>query len=521
MMKKTRPFILAALLILWAHESQRLSAQTSVVNSPPSVAITNPVYGATFASSASIPVDVDATDADGSINRVELFVDDTKVSETFRLPFRFTLPVLTVGNHTITALATDNSGALASSRAVPITVFSSGTTVTNIVQFGNTAYTVNESSQTVTISVTRLGFVIDEARVDYATFDTRNLSRCDTSDSTANGIASQKCDYTPVEGTLRFAPGEREKTFTISLNDDNYQEGPETFRVALSNAVNTTLDPLLNVATITITDNDTSIPTINPVSDTSFFVRRQYLDFLSREPDAPGQIFWNGEIANCKTDTLCLDRKRVNTSAAFFLSTEFQTTGYFIYRLYKGSLGRVPSYTEFVSDLPQLINGIVVNAQLQPDVIAANKLAFANAFLNRPEFRRRYDALAIDQYIDQLFTLTNVTPTLQERNALLLGFNLGTDTRASILLKIVDGTQIGANGTVQFTNRYGKAFYDKEFNPAFVLMQYFGYLRRNPDTAGYNFWLDKLNKATSFINAEMVRSFILSDEYLSRFGPQR
>src|SRR2546426_12358468 len=67
----------------------------------------------------------------------------------------------------------------------------------------------------------------------------------------------------------------------------------------------------------------------------------------------------------------------------------------------------------------------------------------------------------------------------------------------------------------------------QEFNRAFVLMQYFGYLRRNPndppettlDFQGYNFWLNKLNVFNgNFIEAEMVKAFLNSTEYRQRFG---
>jgi hypothetical protein len=65
-----------------------------------------------------------------------------------------------------------------------------------------------------------------------------------------------------------------------------------------------------------------------------------------------------------------------------------------------------------------------------------------------------------------------------------------------------------------------------EFNRAFVLMQYLGYLRRNPndpqdtDYTGYDFWLTKLNQFNgNFVNAEMVKAFITSGEYRNRFGP--
>jgi hypothetical protein len=65
-----------------------------------------------------------------------------------------------------------------------------------------------------------------------------------------------------------------------------------------------------------------------------------------------------------------------------------------------------------------------------------------------------------------------------------------------------------------------------EFNRAFVLMQFFGYLRRNPndpqdtDYTGYEFWRTKLNQFNgNFQNAEMVKAFINSTEYRQRFGP--
>jgi len=50
-------------------------------------------------------------------------------------------------------------------------------------------------------------------------------------------------------------------------------------------------------------------------------------------------------------------------------------------------------------------------------------------------------------------------------------------------------------------------------------MQYYGYLRRDPDQDGFNFWLKKLNQFNgNFINAEMVKAFITSSEYRDRFG---
>jgi len=75
---------------------------------------------------------------------------------------------------------------------------------------------------------------------------------------------------------------------------------------------------------------------------TDFYVRQQYTDFLNREADASGLAFWKNEIDSCGTNTACSDVRKINVSAAFFLSIEFQQTGYLLYRFYKASYGNLP-----------------------------------------------------------------------------------------------------------------------------------------------------------------------------------
>ena len=274
-------------------------------------------------------------------------------------------------------------------------------------------------------------------------------------------------------------------------------------------------------------------PPPNPIDGAREFVRWQYKDFLRREPDGPGWDHWTGEITQCsdpafrlpgETEEKCVDRKRDNTSAAFFLSPEFSNMGYFVLRVYRGSLGRMPHFgggngpaDEFTRDAATVGQGIVVNDALAPNVINANKQAFVNAFVTRAEFRAIYDGLNNTQYVDRLFQTTGVAPTSAERSALINGLNTG-ESRASVLFKIVDGTNTIADGHLEFNTRYGKVFYDNLFNAAFVQMQYFGYLQRDPDPGGYNHWLDKLNTFGDWRTAEMVRAFIVSPEYRSRFG---
>ena len=287
------------------------------------------------------------------------------------------------------------------------------------------------------------------------------------------------------------------------------------------------------VETLNFTVTSTS-PPANPIDTAHDFVRWQYKDFLRREPDAPGWAHWESEITQCsnpafrlpgETEAKCVDRKRDNTSAAFFVSPEFSNMGYFVLRVYRGALGRMPRFggtgtasDEFTRDAAAVGQGIVVNNSLAPDVINANKQAFVNQFVTRADFRALYDGLSNKQYVERLFQLTAVAPLPNEQDALINGLNTSTETRASVLFKIVDGTTTIANGHLVFNTTYGKEFYDNLYNAAFVQMEYFGYLQRDPDPDGYAFWLGKLNQFGNWQNAEMVRAFIVSPEYRSRFG---
>jgi hypothetical protein len=76
---------------------------------------------------------------------------------------------------------------------------------------------------------------------------------------------------------------------------------------------------------------------------TAFFVRQHYLDFLNREPDTAGFDFWKHEIDMCGSDPQCVEVKRNNVSAAFFVSIEFQETGYLVYRIYKSAFNNLPA----------------------------------------------------------------------------------------------------------------------------------------------------------------------------------
>lgn len=384
-----------------------------------------------------------------------------------------------------------------------------------VVQFSDPEFIINEGSVSANIAVTRTGDLSTVATVDVSSGDLSTTQDC----TVVSHHAVAKCDYMPLIETLKFAPGEATKSINISTIDDSYVEGEEDFYLTLSNPTGMVLGGTAQ-ARGRIVDNDTNANQSNPVDDPTFFVRQHYLDFLRREPDGPGLAFWTGEVTSCAGDKACVDRKRVNTSGAYFLSTEFQSTGYFIYRLYRGALGRQPTFAEMLQDQRRVASGIVVDNALSAQNLEANKTEFAKAFVNRPMFLDVYGVLTNQGYVDRMTQKSGSTISNDERLALGKGLDDGTETRASVLRKMCDGTINQPQGTIDFSTPYGRTFYEREFNPAFVLMQYFGYLRRDPDAAGYQFWLDKLNKYGNFIDAEMVRSFIVSDEYRKRFGQQ-
>jgi hypothetical protein len=399
-----------------------------------------------------------------------------------------------------------------------------------IFSFSLANYTVGESDGLVTITVNRSGDLAGIASVDYATGDD-SAAFSSTPCATVNGTALSRCDFTSRGGSLTFAAGESSKSFTVLISQDAFLEGGETFPVTLSNPTGGAVFASPSSATVTINDDATE-PSTNPSDDTEQFVRAHYHDFLNREPDAAGLAFWIDNINKCndparrpagQTAAQCIAGQRVNTSAAFFLSIEFQDTGYFVYRFHGASFGNIPGtpvpvrFSEFMEDTQGIGRNLIVGQTGWQTVLEANKQAFALEFVQRPEFLEAYPSSGSpSNFVDGLFTNTGVTPTAAERTAAInefggSGTSANINARARALRRVVDNSVV-----VQ-----------QHFSRAFVLMQYFGYLRRNPDAApessidfqGYNFWLNKLNEFNGdFVKAAMVQAFITSSEYRNRFG---
>jgi hypothetical protein len=355
-------------------------------------------------------------------------------------------------------------------------------------QFSASSFSAAEGSGQLQVIVTRSGNTAQAASIDYATTDL---------------TASDRGDYTTAIGTLRFAPGDTAKSFNVFITDDAYAEGDETFQINLSNPSAGAQIAGSATAMVIIIDNDAVTSTANPIDATDFFVRQHYVDFLNRAPDSSGFAFWMNNINSCGGDAACRDAKRIDTSAAFFLSIEFQQTGFIVEKSYQASFNRVPGFREFIRDTQAIGNGVVIGQAGADAQLEANKQAFFSGYVTRSDFLAVYGGLSNDQYVDALNGNTGGSLSSSDRDALVNGLNAGTETRATVLRKVAENAS--------FTNR--------EFNRAFVLMQYFGYLRRDPDSAGFNFWLAKLNSfGGDFRRAEMVKAFISSSEYRQRFG---
>ncbi len=390
--------------------------------------------------------------------------------------------------------------------------------------FNPSSYSVNESAGFVTVTLTRVNDVSRAASVDYATRDLASPN-C----SVLNTGASARCDYTAMFGTFRFAPNETQKTVTIPINRDGFTESPEVFRVELSNLSDGSALTVPGAAVITI--NDSQSPTPNPLDDSELFVRQQYHDFLNREADPQGLAFWKDNIDQCndparrpagQTVAQCIEVQRITTSAAFLLSIEFRQTGGMVRDFYVAALDRpatnnMPNFAEFTRDTQAIQSGIIVgqgNWQAQLD---ANRAAFFGDFVTRPEFVGLYPTTDTPtQYVDKLYLHANVTPgSPQERLDAIAEFG-GALTAGDA----------AARGRVLLRVTQNAAFQAREANRRFVQMQYFGYLRRNPNDApdnnfnGFDFWVNKLNQFNGdFLQAEMVKAFLSSFEYRGRFGP--
>jgi Carboxypeptidase regulatory-like domain/Domain of unknown function (DUF4214) len=333
----------------------------------------------------------------------------------------------------------------------------------------------------------------------------------------------------PVEGAaIRLTGTQNRLTVTDSLGNYRF-DNVETngFYTVTPTRANFTFSPAqrsfsqLGLHTEAAFNAAAAGTVINPLERTEYFVRQQYLDFLGREPDEAGLNFWVSNIESCATNEDCRTVKRIDTSAAFFLSIEFQQTGYLVYRAYQAAYGDLPGtpvplkLSEFQPDTEAIATGVIVKQGNWEQTLEGNKQAFMTTFVARSRFAAVYPAtMTPTEFVDKLFVNCGVVPSNSERASAINEFGPATTT-----------SDTAARGRALRRVAENRALVEKEFDSAFVLMQYFGYLRRDagatPDTdfEGYNFWLGKLDAFQGdYRQAEMVKAFLSATEYRQRFS---
>jgi hypothetical protein len=391
------------------------------------------------------------------------------------------------------------------------------TAAVSTLQFELQIASVGEATARASLNVTRIGDLSTTVSATVRTLDNPAAVRCDDT-TTQPFVAFARCDYATTVETLTFAPGETTKTFFVSIINDVFKEPDENVTINLVNPSAGAQVGAQGSMTLRIVSDDaaTPPPSANPILSNDFFVRQQYLDFFGREPDAGGFAAWKGTLDGCpdpfnsSPTSPSANCDRVSVSTKFFRSQEFELKGGYVFNFYRVAFSRLPRYAEIIPDMASLT--AVDNAGF-----FAKKAAFTNEFVQRQEFKNLYDALTSAQFVNALMdkyslqqittpnpatpddTATKITLT---RADLVNRLNAGTLTRAQVVRALAESNEVVA----------------AEANSAFVAMQYFGYLRRDPDQGGFNDWLNHLTVTHPGDFRSMVNGFMNSIEYRLRFG---
>ncbi|HKU75963.1 MAG TPA: matrixin family metalloprotease [Pyrinomonadaceae bacterium] len=248
-------------------------------------------------------------------------------------------------------------------------------------------------------------------------------------------------------------------------------------------------------------DPGVSLPVANPVDDSRFFISQQYADLIGHEPDQTTVERLMAQLNACNSRSDCLRARRVEISTNLLIENELPATGVFLYGLYSTALGRLPRFIELETDRALIMN--------QKGELEAVRMALAHAFVERAEFKRKFPAtIKPAEFVDSLLV------TLAQTSG------VDFSSERSLLISLLDDA---ANGRAMVLARLAsdQRLVDANYNQALVLFQYFTYLRRSPDEAGYNAWVNSLkNKPLRDPDAarSLVCNFLQSAEYQNRFA---
>ena len=248
-------------------------------------------------------------------------------------------------------------------------------------------------------------------------------------------------------------------------------------------------------------DPGVALSVANPVDDSRFFIAQQYADLMGHEPDQTTVERLMGQLNACNSRSDCVRMRRVEISTSLLLENELPATGVFLYGLYSSAFARLPRFIELETDRAVMMN--------QKGELEAVRLALASAFVERAEFKRKFPAtMKPAEFVDSLVTTLAQSAGVDfsgERSLLISLLDDQANGRAMVLMRLASDQRV----------------VDANYNQALVLFQYFTYLRRSPDEAGYNAWVNMLkNKPLRDPDAarSLVCNFLQSAEYQNRFG---
>jgi hypothetical protein len=241
-------------------------------------------------------------------------------------------------------------------------------------------------------------------------------------------------------------------------------------------------------------------PSAHPVDDSRFFVSQHFADMTGRAADPVTLEKLTTQLLACGSRADCLRATRIDISTSLLVN-ELPSSALFLNSLYSSSLGRRPRLTEFESDRALLINDTEDQGRA--------RTALVTAFVQRSEFKRKYPAtMKPAEFVDAILATVAQTSGVDltvDKGSLVALFEDPNAGRAAVVTRVATQAEI----------------VDAQYNQTLVLFQYFAFLRRDPDDAGFTSWLEKLkNKPQRDAAAAraLVCSFINSEEYQARFG---
>jgi uncharacterized repeat protein (TIGR01451 family) len=379
-----------------------------------------------------------------------------------------------------------------------------------VAQFAANTVTVAKGAGRATVTFARTGDKSGAMTIDY---------------ETEPGTANDRSDYSPLFGSVTFAPGETTKDVTIPLINHGY--GTSAFGVQRS--LNLVILDVVggaiqtpNYATITITNDQAATSATNPLdsADAQFFVRQQYLDLLGREPSASELASASLQISQCGSNQPCVSANRMDLSYSLFV--RYEQAASFVFRLYREAYGNNQPFPGLDNSNPEA-KTLPGYAKFLPDVLrllAASNTAGAESDLARdfglrPELSSRYaDSFSGPAFVDAMLATIkddSGADVTSQRDALISLFNqtgTGLSGRAAVLYWL-------AYDNAQTTPINNRAFVDAARNPAFAATVSYAYLRRDAD-ALYVSRLQALNQNGDY--RKLVDALDSSTEYRTRFG---